>query len=305
MGGCSCESLNPERYVALVEDEDNNNDKSKIRRILNHSKYKFTPVNVGRGLTSVVAIAVDRQGKKYAVKQIKKYSKEYHPDWAKNEAAISVMMNHPNIIKTYEIFEDDSSVNFIMDLCEKGDLVQYINYKHGKLSSSVIINIFIQVLETIDYMHNTLHVCHRDIKLENYLISNDNGKFPQIKLIDFGFATRFSKGKKMTEQLGTLEFMAPELLSNNGYDEKVDIWASGVLLYVLATAKIPFNKNSNTPIDEQIFRKNIEFDLIKNFYLRGLCQKLLDRNPERRPDAKEALNLARNVKDMIGNDITN
>ena len=303
MGGCSCESLNAERYESLVNEADPKN-RSKIKRILQHDKYKITPVNVGRGLTSVVAIAIDRKGKKYAAKQIKKYSKEYKDDWVKKEAEISLLMNHPNIIKTYEIYEDESSVNFIMELCEKGDLVQYLNSKQGKLDNLVIINIFIQVLDSINYMHNILNICHRDIKLENFLMASNDEKCPKVKLIDFGFATRFIKGQKMTDQLGTLEYMSPELLSNNGYNEKTDIWSCGVLLYVLTNGKLPFKKNANVSINDQIIKSNINFNIIKEPNIRELCQKLMERNPNKRPGAQEALQLARNAKNNIDNGIT-
>ena len=271
--------------------------KIKINNYLGLSKYRISPINLGRGLTSVVSIGMDSKGKKYAIKQIKKYSREFRQNEVMNEAQISLKLNHPNIIKTYEVFEDESSVNFVMDICQDGDLNDYLNKKRH-FSSAEIMYIFIQILEAINYLHNVAHVCHRDIKLENFMITFDHTHKPLVKLIDFGFSTYLNKGQKMYEQLGTPEYYSPELITKKGYDEKVDIWGSGIILFILATGVEPFKNNSGIILNEQILKKNIKFNLIKDQNIRRLCQKLLERDNEKRPNAQEALQLARNVKNL-------
>ena len=92
----------------------------------------------------------------------------------------------------------------------------------------------------VNYMH-LQNMTHRDLKLENIMcVSGDNAADIQVKLTDFGFATFFDPKKRMDLQLGTANYMAPELVNTNQYDERVDVWALGVIAYILISNKMPF-----------------------------------------------------------------
>ena len=205
-------------------------------------------------------------------------------------------LNHPHIIKYYEVYEDLKTVSVVMDLAEGGDLFDFIlKGDDGRLDDDTSLNLIIQILETIDYLHNTKQVCHRDIKPENFLITIDNSE-PNIKLIDFGFAT-YLNGTLMNDFLGTQQYTAPEILNRELYSEKVDIWSVGVLLFNMITGCQPFTTDSNIPIEEQILSKEIPFEAIENEGLQKLCRGLLERNPEKRFDAKKALDTAVELRD--------
>lgn len=122
-----------------------------------------------------------------------------------NEIKFHSFIDHPNIPTLYEFFEDKDNYYLVFELCEEGDLMSYLQEKE-KLTEEEACLIFTQLLQTINYLH--LHrICHRDLKIENILIKNQNKK---IFLTDFGSAEYFSPGKKMTEKEGTFSYLSPE-----------------------------------------------------------------------------------------------
>lgn len=116
-----------------------------------------------------------------------------------------------------------------------------------------------QVLSCLLYLHSK-NIVHRDIKLENILFSSDSYKNLKVRLIDFGFATTYDRMNGMQLILGSPLFMAPELVKREIYDERVDIWALGVLAYVLMSAIQPFGANNVQKIHTKTMEKIIEFD---------------------------------------------
>ena len=259
------------------------------------NKYTISSEYIGKGASGVVSEAFDKFNQRYAIKTINKLSVKFIEVLVK-EVEISMSLNHPHIIKYYEVYEDLKTVSVVMDLAEGGDLFDFIlKGDGGRLDDDTSLNLIIQILETIDYLHNTKKVCHRDIKPENFLITINNSE-PNIKLIDFGFAT-YLDGTLMNDFLGTQQYTAPEILNRELYSEKVDIWSVGVLLFNMITGCQPFTTDSNIPIEEQILSKEIPFEAIENEGLQKLCRGLLERNPEKRFDAKKALDTAVELRD--------
>ena len=262
-----------------------------------NKKYKLSKGVVGEGATGVVCEGVDKTGNHYAVKRINKM-KLKDRKILYNEATISLKVDHPHIIKTYEVFEDLKTVSFIMDLVDGGDLFDFITQSpDGKLTDEDSLNLLIQVLETLDYLHEEMNVCHRDIKPENFLVQVlDNGE-PNLKLIDFGFACEIKPG--LRDYLGTPTYTAPEIIMRDEYDEKVDIWSTGILLFNMLTGCQPYNSNDYVPLDEQVLNKSIPFGKIENEKIKDLCKKLCVKDPVKRLNAREALELAYDIREEI------
>jgi len=150
-------------------------------------------------------------------------------------------MDHPNIIKLYETFEDSRNVYMITELCTGGELFDKIIQK-GFFSEEEARIVFKQMILALNYCHSQ-QVAHRDLKPENFLLLNDNADWP-LKLIDFGLSFMFDQNKVTAKGMGTLVgtsyYMAPEVMQGK-YDQTCDIWSAGVILYILVTSVPPFN----------------------------------------------------------------
>ena len=221
-----------------------------------------------------------------------KSTSENHSIAINKEINILKNLDHPNIIKVYEIYSSEKYVYTINELCTGGELFdKIVDVKH--FSESAACNIMRQLLSAVAYCHEN-GVIHRDLKPENILIESSEEKdkeFFQIKVIDFG-TCEILKKKKLTEQIGTSFYIAPEVLKN-GYNEKCDLWSCGVILYILLCGSPPFyGKN-----EKEIFRKILDGNFTFRHKIwnkisteaKNLVLKLLQVNPAKRLSAQDAL----------------
>ena len=205
-----------------------------------------------------------------------------------NEIEILRKISHPNIVNIFEIFEDKKKYYIMSEFCDGGELLTAISEK-GFFNEFEASRIMKQLLETINYLHS-INIVHRDIKPENIMLMS-NGI--DIKLIDFGTSIELPKRKKLTKLIGTSYYLAPEVISQN-YDEKCDVWSSGIILHILLCGYPPFNGPSNNDIYSAIQHSKLLFKRenwtnISKEAIR-LIKRMLDKNPKKRPSALECLN---------------
>ena len=258
--------------------------------------YKITKNILGEGTSGIVCIG-ERDGRQYAIKKIRKNKiKEIKPFIL--EAKISFHLDHENIIKYYEIYEDSQFISYVMDLGEGGDLFDFIlGCPLGHLPADIVIDILIQICDAIDYLHSQKGVVHRDLKPENFMIKINQFNKPQVKLIDFGLATYIPKnGERLKEYLGTLKYSAPEICKENGYLEKVDEWAIGIIMYSMLTGYEPFKGNNYKEIKRAIIYSKINFEKIEDNDLREINEKLLNKDEDKRISCKEAFRELKRIK---------
>lgn len=231
-----------------------------------------------------------RACKQLAIKHINNYNKFME------EINILSKMDHPNIIKLFEVFEDKRYVYLVMEECIGGELFDKII---DKLQNDTIFTereaakIFKQVMSAVCYCHKE-GICHRDLKPENLLLLNKKDDSP-IKVIDFGLSNIFKdttgKESKMTTKVGTAYYVSPEVLAGN-YDEKCDIWSAGIILYILLCGDPPFNGPNDNEIYRRIKQKKFSYSnpLWKNIsdQAKDLINKMLT-DPEKRLTAEQVL----------------
>jgi calcium-dependent protein kinase len=183
-----------------------------------------------------------------------------------------------------------------MELADGGDLFDFITKSpDGVLDDINALDCIIQILETLDYLHNEKFIVHRDLKPENFLVTIVKSK-PFIKLIDFGFAINIKENPKLTQYLGTPLYTAPEIVEKEPYNEKVDIWSAGIVLFNMVTGCQVFNDQSPTSVEDQILYNSIPFSKVDNEEIKKLLISMLEKDPTYRYDAKRALNLAKKIK---------
>ena len=198
-------------------------------------------------------------------------------------------LDHPNTFKIFEYAQTENSFYLVSEFLAGGELFDHI-VQAGTFNESSARAVILQVLYFVNYLHRH-NIVHRDIKPENIMLSQP-GSIKELKVIDFGTAKRLAPGTQLKEIVGTAYYMAPEIFSRS-YDEKVDIWACGVILYILITGLPPFNANSDDAIHKKIVEEAVEFphDVWKTVSpeLIDLLKKMLDKDPRSRLNSEEVL----------------
>ena len=226
----------------------------------------------------------------YAIKSIMKSMIEMRIDLLERELELLVTVNHPNIIKFYEVYEDSQYIHLVMELCTGGELFDQLISK-GRYTEAEAAKIMYSLLNAVSHLHS-LGIVHRDLKPENIMLSTSDDQ-AEIKIIDFGLAKKFlQEGTGQNTILGSSYYVAPEVL-NNSYGLSCDIWSCGVILFMLLSGKAPFDGNSDMTIYDQIRKTNYstsgpEWTKISE-EAKGFVKLLLNPDHKNRITAKEAL----------------
>ena len=193
------------------------------------NEYDINDKVLGEGTYGVVFKAKDKTtGDEYAIKRIPREKIRNYQRFI-NEITALKTLDHPNVIKLFEIFEDEDDVYLVQELCSGGELFDYI-VNQEFLSEYQAASIFKQILHSITYCHKNA-ICHRDLKPENFIFKAA-GDSSNLKLIDFGLSTSYFRHvgwgqgiyTRMTTRAGTAFFMAPEVLESN-YSNACDMWS--------------------------------------------------------------------------------
>ncbi|KAK9448531.1 kinase-like domain-containing protein, partial [Limtongia smithiae] len=201
------------------------------------------------------------------------------------EAAIASLLDHRYICAVREVMAMTHHYYMVFEYVNGGQMLDYI-ISHGRLKEKQARKFARQIASAIDYCHHN-SVVHRDLKIENILIS----KSGDIKIIDFGLSNLYSPKSLLKTFCGSLYFAAPELLNAHQYvGPEVDVWSFGIVLYVLACGKVPFDDQSMPALHAKIKRGHVEYPNWLSVECKSLLSRMLVVDPKQRATLAEIIN---------------
>jgi len=232
---------------------------------------------IGKGAFAVVKAGIHKPSlAKVAIKILDKT--KVTEDKLGRELIISKDMDFPYIIKYYDFIEEKGKHYLIMERIEGRNLLEIVN-NDSFLSVERIKRYFTQMIAAIDYMHNSLHTAHRDIKLENILIDpGDN-----IRIIDFGLSNIYEENVCLRTAVGSPPYAPPEIIQGQKYTNSVDVWSAGVVLYAMVYKALPFIDNNPNKLMSMILLAQPKYNDDESFsVVNDLIKRMLSKNPESR-----------------------
>uniref|UniRef100_A0A8D0AIG1 non-specific serine/threonine protein kinase n=1 Tax=Sander lucioperca TaxID=283035 RepID=A0A8D0AIG1_SANLU len=200
------------------------------------------------------------------------------------EVRIMKLLNHPNIVKLFEVIETEKTLYLVMEYASGGEVFDYL-VAHGRMKEKEARAKFRQIVSAVQYCHQR-RIVHRDLKAENLLLDADMN----IKIADFGFSNEFTVGSKLDTFCGSPPYAAPELFQGKKYDgPEVDVWSLGVILYTLVSGSLPFDGQNLKELRERVLRGKYRIPFYMSTDCENLLKKLLVLNPVKRGSLEQIM----------------
>ncbi|XP_026869774.2 serine/threonine-protein kinase MARK2 isoform X3 [Electrophorus electricus] len=200
------------------------------------------------------------------------------------EVRIMKLLNHPNIVKLFEVIETEKTLYLVMEYASGGEVFDYL-VAHGRMKEKEARAKFRQIVSAVQYCHQKC-IVHRDLKAENLLLDADMN----IKIADFGFSNEFTVGSKLDTFCGSPPYAAPELFQGKKYDgPEVDVWSLGVILYTLVSGSLPFDGQNLKELRERVLRGKYRIPFYMSTDCENLLKKFLILNPTKRGSLEQIM----------------
>jgi len=225
--------------------------------------------------------------------------KDTRLDFLKEEIRVAKLLDHPGIVKLFEVFEDQKSVYMVMELCRDGDLEEHVT--EGGMNELDAATVMQQILRGVAYMHNH-KIAHRDLKSENMLLclrppakkgsKHVHSKFESaIRISDFGLSCSYEDGQILKRNCGTDSHKAPQVYAHS-YSYKCDVWACGVIMYFLLSSRLPFEGRDTEELHKKIMNAKVTWCqewMSRSGEAMNLAKQMLHREEINRSEAAQAL----------------
>nr|XP_030146615.3 serine/threonine-protein kinase SIK2 [Taeniopygia guttata] len=193
------------------------------------------------------------------------------------EVQIMKMLDHPHIIKLYQVMETKSMLYLVTEFAKNGEIFDYLA-SHGRLSEAEARRKFWQILSAVEYCHGR-KIVHRDLKAENLLLDNNMN----IKIADFGFGNFYKSGEPLTTWCGSPPYAAPEVFEGQQYEgPQLDIWSMGVVLYVLVCGALPFDGPTLPILRQRVLEGRFRIPYFMSEECEHLIRRMLVLDPSKR-----------------------
>eukprot|EP01057_Protomagalhaensia_wolfi_P005877 Protomagalhaensia_wolfi_Nauph_80__5876@NODE_756_length_2026_cov_31_084046_g568_i0_p1_GENE_NODE_756_length_2026_cov_31_084046_g568_i0NODE_756_length_2026_cov_31_084046_g568_i0_p1_ORF_typecomplete_len648_score155_64Pkinase/PF00069_25/8_3e70Pkinase/PF00069_25/6_3e03Pkinase_Tyr/PF07714_17/5_1e48EFhand_7/PF13499_6/0_00016EFhand_7/PF13499_6/4_2e03EFhand_7/PF13499_6/7_5e13EFhand_7/PF13499_6/4_1e17EFhand_1/PF00036_32/0_0014EFhand_1/PF00036_32/3_3e03EFhand_1/PF00036_32/0_0018EFhand_1/PF00036_32/0_003EFha len=260
----------------------------QIRKLFNFEK------KLGAGAFGEVHLVLEKTSNlKRCCKIINKDKAAVPVEQIEAEVEVLKALDHPHVIKIFEVYEDYNNIYIIQEVCEGGELLDRVSEANDRgkvLTERYVKEVIRQLMEALAYFHSK-RICHKDLKPENVLFQ-DSDLYSAIKVIDFGLAEIFNKADEYSQNAaGTVLYMAPEVFARR-VTMRCDVWSAGCIMFQLLTGHLPFNGRSVSDVKNKVQNKEPPYE----HYCRhvsveaiDLMQKMLAKVPRNRITAAQAL----------------
>ena len=277
--GC-CSKKKTQQLLIDKNNTQNNEDKSELSTI-KLSYLDFDPLYlIGTGsLGKVILVRYKKNKNIYAMKELSKSKIKINKqeEHSKSERDLMIELTSPFIVNIKFAFQDETKLYIVSEFLQGGDMFYHMHHSTINFTESTVKFYIIELILAIEFLHEN-NVIYRDLKPENILMNSEG----HIKISDFGLSKKLENQKDKAYTLcGTLQYLAPEILKNKGYDKSVDWWSLGCIYYEMLTGNLPFKTNGNK-INLDVFEEKIDFDENMNPLLINLISQLLNVNPKKR-----------------------
>lgn len=263
-----------------------------------HQEYLIGE-EIGRGRFGVVhRCSALSTGNMLAVKSIDKsqLSDAIDREGVELEATLASLasIDNPGVVPVHAVYKDSESIHLVMELCDGPDLLEWLRIRpKPQVSEPEAALIMTQLMQTIEICHKR-GIAHRDVKPDNILFDRDG----RVRLSDFGsaawFGTQNGMERRMSGIVGTPCYVAPEVLRGGEYDEKIDVWSAGVVMYImLSGGAVPFGGDNTADVFGAVLRGNLRFPLrifeVVSASAKDLMRRMICRDASRRFTAEQVL----------------
>ncbi|CAH1712295.1 serine/threonine-protein kinase SIK2-like [Aphis gossypii] len=234
---------------------------------------------IGKGNFAEVRLATHRLVRsEVAIKMIDKRKLDaVNLEKVHREVDIMKQLDHPHIIKLYQVMESKDMIYIISEYASQGEIFDYIA-KYGRMTEAAARKKFWQILSAVEYCHNR-HVVHRDLKAENLLLDANMN----IKIADFGFSNYFTPGEQLATWCGSPPYAAPEVFEGKKYyGPEIDVWSMGVVLYVLVCGALPFDGSTLHSLRDRVLSGRFRIPYFMSTGCESLIRKMLILDPNKR-----------------------